>query len=75
MVRFDPDLYNATEGVDDHVTITLVALQDHEYAFNVTVISKAGTAARKLPCGPCQILRLPCASSLCRIYTFFTFCY
>ena len=46
-MQFNPTMYTVTEG-DSVVTVTLEALNDHEFPFNVTVNTVDGTAGRKL---------------------------
>ena len=44
-VRFNPENYTVTEGVDPHAVIFLEALQDHpRFGFNVTVHTENGSA-------------------------------
>ena len=45
-MRFNPDTYTVTEGVDAHAVVYLEALQDHpRFGFNVTVHTQDDSAA------------------------------
>ena len=46
-VRFNPDTYFVTEGLDTNANITLEALVDHTFDFTVTVVARDGSAARE----------------------------
>ena len=47
-MRFNPAEYFVKEGEDSIAVITLEALEDHpDFAFDVTVIARDGTAIRE----------------------------
>ena len=67
-MQFNPAMYTVTEG-DSVVTVTLEALNDHEFPFNVTVNTMDGTAGRKLIAlsGLLYIVLYNCHSIICQV--------
>ena len=67
-MQFNPTMYTVTEG-DSVVTVTLEALNDHEFPFNVTVNTVDGTAGRRLITlsGLFYIVLYKCYSIVCQV--------
>ena len=63
-VQFNPTVYTATEGNGTTVTVTLEALNDHNFPFNITVNTMDGTAERKLITSSSLFYTVPLSDNL-----------